>query len=394
MPRVLLSESSIPDISAEIPFLFKKAGCSVDVYAPKGSWLLRNSYWDAWYEADTTSAESYAKGVAARAREGNYDWVVFTEDKALQAIAEDLSGESDARMLFPLVDLQYRDLLGSKAALSRLCEEYGIPTPLFAIGKGDTALLMESAQSLTYPLLLKLNRSSGGTGVFLCEDDIALREKIDSLTEGERKEIVLQEFIHGIDIAAESLFWHGKLLACASSQVIETVGNSFSVSVARQYAPNDVVEQYLRNTGKAFGFHGFCNATFRQETGSGKLYLIEADQRPNIWFASTRFAGVDFSEVIRNIFSGRLVVVQQPKELGTISVRHFHREVTRALMHKDYATLLQWLFNKDGRWKFIPLYDPKLLLATFDQIARTLGAAFLQNRPRLRALRERARRSL
>ncbi|MEJ0001872.1 MAG: hypothetical protein WDN09_01655 [bacterium] len=62
MSRVLLFDHSNADLSGEIPGLFKRAGCTVDVYARKGSWLLKNNSWDNWHRADADPAR-FAAGI-------------------------------------------------------------------------------------------------------------------------------------------------------------------------------------------------------------------------------------------------------------------------------------------------------------------------------------------
>jgi len=53
---LLVSFAGFFDSTEEIPYIFKKAGCSVDISCSKESWLRTNCYHDKWIEASTNES--------------------------------------------------------------------------------------------------------------------------------------------------------------------------------------------------------------------------------------------------------------------------------------------------------------------------------------------------
>ncbi|MEJ0053305.1 MAG: hypothetical protein WDN10_01065 [bacterium] len=367
MLRVLIADYKNADISAEIPYLFKKAGCEVDVYCRKGSWLLKNRSWDRWHEAASDPAE-YAKGLIARVENASYDWIILTDDPVLRIMNDRIGDDSAALKILPVAKLANRNVIGSKAALSLLCEKYQLRTPPFAIyNEGDD--LSALTATVGYPLLLKVDRSGGGSGVFRCIDESKLAETLRLLAPDQRKNLVFQKYIEGDNIGVDALYRKGTLLAYARSKVVRTVTDEFSISSVRSYAPDETIEPELRRIGEEIGIDGFCNFTFMQEGRTGTYYLIEADLRPHAWFSLARLGGVDFSLAIRNYLSGSNTLIGQPCA-AEVEIRHFFRDFNWSVERGDWRGILMWIFNRDGRWKFVPLHDRRIFFATLGQLAR------------------------
>lgn len=381
-PRVLISDFHTADISAELPYLFSEAGCTVDVYCAENSWLRKNSYVTVWHPTQHASASLYARGLLEVTREIKYDWVVLADDAALWAVNETLDGE-DALALLPVTTAAHRKLLGSKLALSLACKQNNIPTPAFC-----TALHTPCFENLSvpFPLLLKVDRSNAGRGVFLCKNAAQCQEIMEALSVEERKDLLIQEFVPGTDIAVEALFRKGVLLAYAASRVLENMSGAFSVSSLRKYGPHPEVEPLLKRLGHTLGTDGFCNITLREEAGTKALFVIEADARPNLWFAQTRFAGLSFSRAIKGYLSGETVT--SPLKASEATLRHFYRDLNRSIETQDYVNIFLWLCNEGGRWKFIPSYDYKLLFAIASLLVSTRKQALAARYPWLLAFKK------
>ncbi len=358
--RVLLASYTEAHTSAEIPFLFKRAGCvAVDVYAPQGSWLLKNRYRDAWHPADTTGPAPYIRKLVELVHTAHYDWVVFIDDAALYA-AHDCLDDTDAAKLLPITTIAHKGLVASKAALSRMCQAYGVRTPAFAIYDGTSDIRLAAA-GISFPLLLKIDRSAGGLGISYCAHTEELAHALDTIPHEQRRGLLIQEYIQGENISAETLYRRGALVAYTRGHVIQTTGDEFSISRTREYTADTLFEKELRRIGKAFGLDGFCSMTFLHDA-TGDYYLVEADMRPHAWFALARLCGVDFSDAIRRYLAGTPGTLYQPAGTSVV-VRHFARDVTWSIKHRDIRNLAAWASNRDGRWKSIPFNDPRLLWA-------------------------------
>lgn len=363
-PRVLLSDFRQPDISAEIPFLFKRAGCTVELYCAESSWLRKNSYFDVWHKAERSSGEAYAKGLAELVAFTHYDWIVLTEDEAIEAANTYITNKEIAVQILPVKSLENRELLASKANLSRLAQKHGLLTPVFAMYDEQT-----ENSKVPFPLLLKIDRSSGGEGVFFCADEPTLQETLTSFTDTQKKSLVLQEYISGPNLSVEALFKDGELLMHACSKVEEELADEFSVSSKRLYYRDDALEAQVREVGHALGLNGFGSLTFMEDSRTGKRYLIEADTRPNIWFAVLRRIGIDFSVVIRE-YLGTRTDEKMPTLRLPQNVWQFHRDINRSLERGDVKNILKWVLNREGRWVFTCWYDQKLFWATLAYVVR------------------------
>lgn len=362
--RVLLADHPGHDSACEIPYLFAAAGCTVDVYCPKRSWLLKNSYWNAWIESDE-EAEAYAEKLEGLARSGAYDRIVLVDDVVIRIMNKFLVDQDLFTKILPLTKSENRSMLGSKAGLSILCEKFGIATPPYMVYDDDLDFDL-LAEKVSFPLLLKIDESAGGGGVFHCKDPAEVKRSLLLLKPEEKRRLIFQKYIEGDNIALEVFYEKGELLAYTYSTVVKTLTHEFDVSVDRIYSEHPEIEPQLAAFGRAFGINGCATMTCMYDAKERRHYFIEADLRPQLWFRLGTFAGVDFSKAIRASFSGKRILMR-PNILGkdnAILVRHFSRDIIRCGRRKDVKGILAWCFNTDGRWRYIPWYDRKALAYT------------------------------
>ncbi len=78
----------------------------------------------------------------------------------------DLSVEAKIELL-PIQTIKNLDHIYSKIGLSQVFQEFGVNTPEFRIAK-DKSELKKSVQFLGCPVLVKVDASGGGFGVFEC----------------------------------------------------------------------------------------------------------------------------------------------------------------------------------------------------------------------------------
>ena len=171
MKNVLLTSiTSFFDTPAEIPFMFKQAGCMVDVFCGKNSWLLSNSYYDNWINSPEDK-DSYGDELIALVQNSikSYDWVVMMDDETIRLLNERVVDDEELFIkLMPINKIENRDLLSSKLGLSVLCNKYNITTPRFINYTSDTNIKTIS-QHLDFPILLKEDFSFSGLGIQYCE---------------------------------------------------------------------------------------------------------------------------------------------------------------------------------------------------------------------------------
>ncbi len=361
--KVLIADYENWDSLIEIPYLFAKAGCEVDVYSPAGSQLSKSRH-RGRHLAAPAGRSAYASGLKRCAEEGSYDWVVLGDDMTGRIVAEAADSDTLLFALAPMKDFAQRAIIGSKAELSLACSRAGIPTPEYAIYMEDFDM-RELAEKVAFPLLAKVDQSAGGSGVFLCRDQSDADEILSKLPAEKKKDLVFQRYVRGDNVSVEAIYKDGGLVAYAYSIVTKTLAGEFGVSSERRYVEHPEIEERLGEIGRAFGLHGFASMTFMRD--AREHYLVEADLRPQAWYVLGAFAGADFVQGIREFFSAAPALVR-PKLPGgkkEIVLQVFYRDIRWCLEEGDYRGLLKWLYNADGRWRTLPWHEPRILGSIF-----------------------------
>ncbi len=371
--RVFIAGYDNWDSIAEIPYLLKKAGCIVDVFCTKRSWLLKNSYFDNHIPCTARAHKEYVQQFERAVKAQKYDWVVMVDDTTPRIVNEYFSDQEVLSSIVPVSKTESRMMLGSKAGLHFLCTTYGIRSPLGRIYNSSFETL--PPVQVPFPLLLKTDFGGGGTGVFLCRDETEVQVQLAKLTDEQKKNLLFQEYIAGDIIGVEALFRNGNVLAYALSVILNNVAGEFSISRERKYIPaSPHLEAFLAEIGSKLGLNGFCSMTLMQSSRTKEYYLIEADLRPQTWYRIATLVGVDFSLAILNYLSEKDILIRPFFSQGKDSMilRSFGRSIIYSLEHCDGRELLRWLCNSDKRWKCIPLYDRKFLFATIVHMPRSL----------------------
>ena len=77
---------------AEVPFVLKNGGCTVDVYCSPKSWLLSNSYYDNWIESSSDKVV-YKDKLIELVKSGQYQWIVLGDEPLIKYMNEEVHEE-------------------------------------------------------------------------------------------------------------------------------------------------------------------------------------------------------------------------------------------------------------------------------------------------------------
>ena len=370
---LLVSIASFFDSTGEIPFMFKRAGCKVDVFCDHASWLLSNKYYDDWIKS-SDDPETFKNELIALVEKDPeyYDWVVLLEDISIKLLNESVTEEWLFKKLLPLTKIENREVLSSKMGLSIVCEKYGIATPRF-LNYSDEYDLETIQQKLQFPILLKEDFSFSGIGVHYCDEPWQFEWCLDKALN--TTNLVLQEFIKGEDIGLEALFKDGELITYNCAEVLSYMYNRFSFTTRRRYYQNEQITELLKTLGRSIGLNGFASIQYIYHPERKIYYLIELDVRTNSWMPYSRFTEHDFSAGIKRVIDGNISFME-PKTTSTkkIEVVIFDRDIRRCIKNKDFKGLLKWVFNYKGYWKFIPLYDRRIFKRVTKKIVHDFTA--------------------
>lgn len=337
------------ELSWVIPSLMSRAGFTVDVI--HSSPIMKYSIFVR--ECSLVPPHQSLIPQIKKSISKKYSWILITDDDSLKEILEsDLSVE-DKLLLFPVAKEENFKNLFSKIALSKSFSTHSIPTPNFVVAQNKDEAILYS-QQLKFPLLLKVDYSSGGLGVLRCRGCEDIAKAPDYFFE---KPILLQEELCGEVLDLSAFYWQGKLVFFSCSK-FEAVIRPFGPSSLRTYlAENDLYREIpieLSQIGKTLGVSGFTNITCIQQS-DGKRFYFEADMRPNIWVEMSRFYAKDPADLIANWFDTKKraqsswpVSLQPSKNL---CIPHFLR-----------LNFYKLLCNRHKVWQFIARDDYKILL--------------------------------
>ena len=362
MPKVLLINITNWDVLSEVPAILKKGGYTVHVFCSKEAWLLKNSFYDKWIPApsdDNTLFLSQLLDHIAN-EDPEYDWILPGDDIIIRLLNKHISDEQLFYKLLPITKIENREILGSKAGLSNLCNKYGLNTPKYIVYDEQFDILSID-KLLNFPVMIKVDESEGGHGIFLCDDKNSFLNKFETVTN--KKHLVFQEFIKGRDVNIEALFKTGELLIYNHSYTLKTLFGIYGATTQRICYQNTDVEKDLIKLGRDFGLNGFANILFRYSEKAKRNYLVEVDVRPNSWHFYGKFCGNDFSVGVRNILNNNLLLTRPADKYKNkqIKITLFKKDVTRCIVDKDYKGLFHWVINYECRWRYIPFYDIKHL---------------------------------
>ena len=329
-----------------LPQLLARAGFSVDVIS--SSRVMQHARFVR--ECDIVPRDASIVPAIRKRLEKHYDWIVITEDDVLNEILQSNLSLEDKLKALPVLSQENLIHLFSKIGLFKTFSTQGVSTPpSFPANHLPEALL--AAKRLGYPVLLKLDASSGGAGVFECKDPSALGAVYRQVG---NFPILVQKKLFGIELDLSALYLEGELVHFSFAKVEKTV-RSFGPSSLRTYYPLSILEksifQELEHIGKVLGAHGFVNIACIQSE-QGRFYF-EADMRPNVWVEFPKFFGEDPAVRIKQWFckKKKLEYPALPSSRSPILLPYFLR-------------LKRWelLCNRYGVWKFIPKDDLKLTL--------------------------------
>ena len=372
MKTVLLVSRYNWDTSAEVPYIFNKAGFKIAIYCPASSWLSYNSYYHSHYVAPEDE-ESFLSQLEFLLKEHKFDWVILTEDPLIDLIKRKIHQVGLFLEILPIKNSLAFDILSSKIGFSKYFQSIGIPTPSFkSYINGRDAI--ESLSSLNFPVLNKYELSWGGTDISISQDMGQLELKLKTISPNAT--LLIQEYIDGEEIRVDALFINGILLNLFCSKVLSNTKDRFSYTTRRSYYEDPKLIELVSLIGEKVVAHGFANITLIREYKSGIDYLIEMDMRPNSWMAYSEYlSGYHFVYCLHNLNNPARLNFQKAKlkKNRPIELALFYKDIRRAIWSKDVKGVIRWFLGFNGYWKFLPLYDRKLFKKIIKEIWEEIG---------------------
>lgn len=299
MFKALIYGQSI-ELTLPIFKLLKDAGFSID-YLSNQKRLAKHQFIDNFYYAQKIDEVAHAAlGVV---NNSNYDLVVATDDITLDAVMKSKLSIDEKLKILPVKGSSNLEHITSKVHLSKVLELGGVPTPKFKIVTSRDDLI-NFAEELNFPLIIKGDCSGGGTQTFKIEDKLNLLKVASFFC---HYPAVLQEYITGKLIGVEAFYQEKKLIYLNYSESLETVrGSEFTPSSLRLFTQigclDEKVLTEIKKIGEVLGANGFVNISAILSAKDGNHYYFESDMRPTVWVNSSRFFGNPVSNLVKKYF--------------------------------------------------------------------------------------------
>ncbi len=363
-PHILIVSTSRWFSTGRLAMAFAAAGCRVDAVCAKAHPLKHTKAVGRIFRLRSFAPR---RSIARAISIAKPNLLLPTDDLATRYLHNLYHGERRARKLEAFIatvieqslgDPENFPVLDGRAPFMTVAAEEGIRIPktknLTNLHEFESCLT-----ELEFPVVLKADRTSGGTGVRLVhtaqEAKRALKELQVRRTVFQRlargTDVMAQSFISGRDVISEVACWRGRVLASVHFEVLQKQYVRGPASVLRRIENAEIsaaIEKIARRLGLS-GLHGF---DFILEEGSGNAYLLEINPRATQIGHLTLGPDHDLPAVLSSAVSGNPVrLAPQITENETI-----------ALFPQEWVRDPQSVFLRMGHHD-VPWEDPEFIHA-------------------------------
>jgi hypothetical protein len=339
--RALLFGKNIA-LMQSVPGMLVRAGFQVDVIARRPLPIWPSKSVRLHYVPDASALLP----AALAAIQKPYDLVIPADDATVGLIVGAAIPDALKLKLLPVCGVEHFSHLYSKIGLAKALHAHRITSPAYRVAHHPDDL-PDCGRALGYPLIVKVDASGAGSGVYECRTEDELKQ-LGAKPIG--FPVLLQEKIEGQLLDLSGFYQAGQLIHFGYATIHGTQSGPFSPSSMRQYrqlseVPADVFDE-LQAIGHALGLNGFTNLTCLLSQRDGKRYYFEVDTRPIVWCDYTKYIGNDLALAIRNYF-------QSGTTLRHPAPRNADYPTTMNMVYSQRMRVHQLLLNRHQSWKWL-----------------------------------------
>jgi len=208
-PFKALLIGSDPGLLQMIPDLLARAGFTVDVISQSALLQHTHQIRDLVYaQSDKELLELTEKQIPE-----HYDLVIIGDDVTIRLLLQSNLPAQTKLKLLPVTSQIHYSHLFSKIGLSQALETGKVLTPKYGVAN-STSELIPLANGLGYPVVVKVNASFGGQGVFICQSDYDIADLAPKLAQYPNFSfpVLVQEKIEGLCLDLSAFYQDGKLI--------------------------------------------------------------------------------------------------------------------------------------------------------------------------------------
>jgi hypothetical protein len=250
-----------PGLMQSLPSLLSRSGFSLDVISQSS--LLQHTH--QIRELIYAGSDKHLLDLIEKQCPENYDLVILGDDLTIRLILQSNLPAQTKLKLLPVTSENHYSHLYSKIGLSQVLEAGKVLTPKYGVAKSPSELI-PLANNLGYPVVIKIDASTSGKGVFICQSDRNISDLILKLPHylGFSFPVLLQQKIAGPSLDLSAFYQDGKLIHFCHA-LEEKTSYPLGPSNVRTYTQLGHLDQKifaeLQAVGKALGADGFANIT-------------------------------------------------------------------------------------------------------------------------------------
>jgi predicted ATP-grasp superfamily ATP-dependent carboligase len=283
---------------ARVPRALARAGFEVTLLAPRGSLAEHSGFVSkVGHIPDNATPMQWIFAFAASVKATSPRLVVPGDDTALRLLQTlvltppagmqpALQAELAALVVESLGDPAHYRTAIDKLLLPPVARALGVAMPAFTI-TGDIADAEAFAASHGYPLVVKRNHSSAGSGVAICAERSELTRAFAELKRlgaqdfegsvGDR--LLVQAHITGPTRYYPTMAWKGKMLVGYAGERLVANPEPMGPPTVNRYYKSPELRAMTEKLVAGLGMSGFVSPEFLEDKSTGRLYLIEINRR-------------------------------------------------------------------------------------------------------------------
>jgi predicted ATP-grasp superfamily ATP-dependent carboligase len=215
---------------------------------------------------------------------------------------------------FALPSAELLEDLVDKRRFAALAARENLPTPETHVIAQGTATRDPRVQSWShYPCIVKpglrnhwfgsrfAHHVIAGTQKAICLKSHAELQAIATALESHPSDFILQPLIEGGEdhmVSYHAFVSNGVVIADFTGRKVRTAPREYGFSTYVQITDDERVRDIGREVVARLGFHGVIKLDFKEDERDGRLYLLEANPRFNLWHHPGAIAGVNLPALV------------------------------------------------------------------------------------------------
>ncbi len=340
----------IPDGGLYLAFrllpIFHRAGVAVDMMCPVDHPLTKSRYARHVCPVEDWPAAEARLAHFLRTPQRPWQRIMVAHEPSVRRLLAMLDAEALAAWQPGTIDSAMREFYLGKFGLPAAQARWGLPIPPSRVC-ATFEELCDFARSMDEAIITKPSSTLGGIGI----RKFATMAEVLASGREMAFPLLAQKFIEGPRVVLEGFSSGGRLLAWLASYSIARARGPFTYSTGRQFCAMPALRPLVELIAARTRFEGFFGVDCIEETGTGRIYVVEFNPRATSGWRFGPDCGVDFAPAVA-AWVGESPALKEPvtQPAGrAVDAHYFPSDLIRCLKYRDWRGLLNWLPGAKSR---------------------------------------------